>query len=142
MAYVSKEKKAKIVEAFKALNLPKPWKITFSVDHHSTMVATIQKAPASVRDDYIFRPEQQSDKIYVNEYHIDKSFKGETLSRLCDALVGPRGAFGPLQAHKAFWVHYFGDNYSAVQHEGSPAACRSCQRWLVDKLRDSRSSVG
>ena len=79
MAYVSKEKKAKIVEAFKALGLPKPWKITFSVNHHSTMVATIQKAPASVKSDYTPFTDQISDNIYVNEYHIDKCFKGETL---------------------------------------------------------------
>ena len=82
MAYVSKEKKAKILAAFKALNLPKPWKITFSVDHHSTMVATIQKAPASVIDDYIFDSEHHETRLSVNEYYIEKSFRGETLEIL------------------------------------------------------------
>lgn len=82
MAYVSKEKKAKIVAAFKALNLPKSWKITFLINHHSTMIATIQKAPASVIDDYIFNPERHENRLCVDEYYLEKSFKGETLEIL------------------------------------------------------------
>ena len=77
-----KRKKAKIVEAFKSLSLPKPWKITFSVDNHSTIVATIHKAPVSVINDYIFDSERLETRLCVNQYFIEKSFQGETLEIL------------------------------------------------------------
>lgn len=80
MAYVSKEKKAKIVSAFKNLNLPKCWKVSFSVDNHSTIVATIMKAPSFVKDDFISM--SSNDRLYVNHYHLDKCFKGKTFEIL------------------------------------------------------------
>lgn len=78
MAYVSKEKKAKIVLAAKAI-IPKGWKVTFSVEHHMSIVATIQKAPASVLDDCLF---EHSGTPGVNEFHLPAQWKGETLKVL------------------------------------------------------------
>ena len=86
MAYVSKEKKAKIVAAVKAAKLPKEWKITFAVDNHTSIVATIRQAPASVLDDYL--GELHSDGMpHVNEYHLDKLYKGKTLAALTKLLA-------------------------------------------------------
>lgn len=44
MAYVSKEKKAKIVEQLKKV-VPKDWKYTVSVNHHSTLCFNLKSAP-------------------------------------------------------------------------------------------------
>lgn len=74
MAYVSKEKKAKIVAAAKEI-LPKDWKVTFRINHHSEIIATVRKCPASVRDDYL----GEEGRINVNEFYPEKSFEGKTL---------------------------------------------------------------
>jgi len=79
MAYVSKEKKQKIVAAAKEV-IPADWKVTFSVRHHMTIVATIQKAPASALGDLI--GEHHGERPYVNIYHLDTGFKGDTLEVL------------------------------------------------------------
>lgn len=44
MAYMNQEKKAKINTALKAI-MPKDWKWSLSVRHHSTIVLTIASAP-------------------------------------------------------------------------------------------------
>ncbi len=75
MAYVSKEKSAKIKQRVKALCAANPgWKVTIAVRHHSTAVASIRAYPNFVHDDCIGKH-----GLYVNEYHIDTGFKGETL---------------------------------------------------------------
>lgn len=76
MAYVSKEKKAKIVAAVKAV-LPKGWKATFAVRHHSSIVCTITEAPKSVECDYIAR--EGFTLGAVNTFHPQYSFEGKTL---------------------------------------------------------------
>lgn len=47
MAYISQEKKAKIAAALK-LVVPKDWKYTLAVRHHSTIVMTITQAPVDI----------------------------------------------------------------------------------------------
>ena len=86
MAYVSKEKKQKIVVAAKKI-IPADWKVTFSVRHHSTIIATISQVPASVQNDFIVS-EHNSDpaKPNVNVFYLEKSFKGKTLEKLRDLL--------------------------------------------------------
>lgn len=82
MAYVSKEKKAKIVEAVKAV-LPKDWKATFSVRHHMVMVCTIRKAPVDLLKDC-----DCSDDYYsVNEYHFEKHIKNQELVKELEKII-------------------------------------------------------
>lgn len=80
MAYVSKETKATLVAEAKKV-IPKDWKVTFSVRHHSTIIATIQQAPKSVLDDYL-EPLAEGERPYINIYYIDRTFKGATLEIL------------------------------------------------------------
>jgi len=47
MAYVSKEKKAKIAEALKSV-VPSGWKYSVAVENHSTIVMTIYAAPVDL----------------------------------------------------------------------------------------------
>lgn len=79
MAYVSKETKATLVAEAKKV-LPKGWKATFGVRHHSTMVMTIRKAPASVLEDYL--GDKSHDHPHVNHHHLETCWKGETLKTL------------------------------------------------------------
>ncbi len=84
MAYVSKEKKTKIVAAAKAV-LPKDWKVTFSVENHSGIVATIHRAPKAVLKDYAppesFNRDEEA-RPTVNEFHLGLFWKGKTLKNL------------------------------------------------------------
>ena len=77
MAYVGKEKKARIVEAVKAV-LPKGWKATFAVRHHSEIVCTISQAPKSVEQDFIAR-EGFPKLCTINPYHVHLDVGGKTL---------------------------------------------------------------
>jgi hypothetical protein len=90
MAWVSQDKKKILVAAAKKV-VPKDWKVTFAVRHHSSIVATIQKCPASVLADYTapesFKGEER--RPYVNIHSLDRQFKGKTfevLSKLHEAL--------------------------------------------------------
>ena len=94
MAYMNKEKKAKIVEAVKAV-LPKGWKATFAIRHYSTIVCTIRSAPF----DLVSKMDHKSVKegypdgftyLGINHYHAhtyssDKEFTA-TLEKIINAL--------------------------------------------------------
>jgi hypothetical protein len=85
MAYINQQKKSEIVAAAKAA-LPKDWTVSFSISHHSTLVATITKAPASVLDDYK-APEAGYSRPYVNHHHLANCWSGEAF-KVLDALRG------------------------------------------------------
>ena len=90
MAYVNKETKKIIVEAVKAV-LPKGWKATYAVRHHSTLVMTIRKAPVDLIAEINevsgsnYSPEH---KIDVNHYYPENIFSEslETFKAIIDAL--------------------------------------------------------
>lgn len=85
MAWVNQKKKAKLVKAAKAV-LPKDWKVSFAVQNHSTIVATINEAPEAVKADFIGPDE---DGLFVNPYHLSLAWQGataETLEKLIAAL--------------------------------------------------------
>jgi hypothetical protein len=110
MAYVSKEKKAKIAAALKQV-VPAGWKYSLAVHHHSKIVLTIQSAPVDIIQAYVNftvakaalkgiefdrtnalqHAAQVEDRrsIDVNEYHLDTQFTGELLEvfqKIRDAL--------------------------------------------------------
>ena len=88
MAYMSQEHKARIRQELKKV-MPKSWKWTLRVRHHSTIVLTIRKAPVDllqmVRERMLANPESarfaESVKEYhqVNEYFLEREFSGATL---------------------------------------------------------------
>lgn len=73
VAYVSKEKKAKIAAALK-LVVPKTWKYTLSVRNHSTITMTIKSAPIDLTDG--------GKRSSINHYWLADSFSGKTLATL------------------------------------------------------------
>lgn len=74
MAYVSKEKKAKIAAELKKV-MPKNWKYSLAVRHHSTAVITIYSAPVN-----LIPADAHSQKYYdVNHYHLHDQYEGELL---------------------------------------------------------------
>jgi len=110
MAYVSKEKKAKIAAALKQV-VPAGWKYSLAVRHHSKIALTIQSAPVDIVQAYVnFTVAKAAIKgdefdrknlleraawvenrrhIDVNEFHLDSQFTGELLEvfqKIRDAL--------------------------------------------------------
>jgi len=85
MAYVSKELKAKIKTALNEV-VPKTWKWSLAIDHHSCIVMTISKGPkelaiipAGVEFNGTQRPERAVDSRQINDKHVDSSMiAGET----------------------------------------------------------------
>lgn len=87
MAYVPKEKKAKIVAAVKAV-LPKGWKVTFAVRHHSTIVCTVRSAPLDLAEEFPAYKERLNngfmlDHLDINHYHINERMAPNQNLRLC-----------------------------------------------------------
>lgn len=87
MAYVNQEKKAKIAEALK-LVMPKGWKYTLAVRHHSTIVLTIASAPIDILAERArvcasrkgMKLEHEREHVNLNVYHLDAAFDGELLT--------------------------------------------------------------
>ena len=87
MAYVSKEKKAKIAAQLKAV-MPKDWKYSLAVRHRSTIVCTIYSAPVDLiamayenigLDDGFANYSKTRTYCDVNHYYLDKHFEGAVL---------------------------------------------------------------
>lgn len=82
MAYMNQEKKAKIAEALKKV-MPKDWKYSLAVRHHSTLVLTIKSAPINLVDIYtktrFENREQYLERMYVdvNPYWWHDHFEGD-----------------------------------------------------------------
>jgi hypothetical protein len=121
MAYIGQDTKKKIAAAIKALNLPKAWKVSLSIRHHSGLRVSIARAPATVLDDYIpsqFQLERNPeftvtvDKLYVNEHNISTNWRGPTLKvleRIMDAVKTAGEWFDKSDAmsdyfHTAFYI--------------------------------------
>lgn len=89
MAYMSQENKAKLsVEIAKAM--PKGWKWTLAVKHHSTLVLTIRQAPVDLISENLVcasRPEPSSNRN-LNVYHLN----GEYADKLLKIFEGIKAA--------------------------------------------------
>jgi hypothetical protein len=89
MAYMSQEKKAKIAAALK-LVVPKGWKYSLRVEHHSSLEMTISQAPIDLIAAWNEGGERRSfsaqganvakDYVQVNHYHLDTAFRGDLLA--------------------------------------------------------------
>jgi hypothetical protein len=102
--------------------LPKSWRISLSISHHSSLNINILRAPATVLDDYIPTQYQlehnpnfvpAADNLYINEHRIDGTFGGKTLNVLngiMDAVKGAGEWFDKSDSmsdyyHVAFYIH-------------------------------------
>jgi hypothetical protein len=89
MAFMNQERKAQIAADLKKV-MPKGWKYTLSVRHHSTIVLTISEAPIDllgirnkrVAESWERRGDKYTPETYaqVNEYHLQNEFEGELLA--------------------------------------------------------------
>ena len=113
MAFMSQERKAVIAAELKKV-MPRDWKYSLAVRHHSTIVLTIAEAPIDLltifnereKANYERRfpndrqPYQPSSYAQLNEYHLDYEFSGdllETFKRIKDAMnVGNHDNSDPM----------------------------------------------
>lgn len=73
MAYMDQERKAKIAKNLKEV-VPRSWKYSLAVRHHSSIVMTIMAAPVDLTNG--------KDYVQVNVYHPDVHFVGGTLETM------------------------------------------------------------
>lgn len=96
MAYIDQARKTTIHAALKAI-IPAGWKWSLAINHHSTLVLTIQAAPVDLIGDIAAPRETRDpscDMTYVehwavNTHYLDRSFNGERLDlfkRIDDAM--------------------------------------------------------
>lgn len=88
MAYVNKEKKAKIREALK-LVIPKSWKWSLAVRHHSSIVLNIRSAPVDLIKESSDLGKHVNDGYFSpNEFYIEDAFSEskELFLKILDAL--------------------------------------------------------
>lgn len=89
MAHMTQEKKARIAAELKKI-MPKDWKWTLGVHHHSTIVLNIMKAPvdliAMANRKNVELAQRRGEAPYVikghyqaNPYYPQNGFEGETL---------------------------------------------------------------
>lgn len=90
MAWMNQERKAALAAGLKRV-LPKGWKYSLAVRHHSTLVLTISEAPIDLGTQSL-RSDEQKKRGYidVNQYHIDGVFSGKllkTFTAIRDAMM-------------------------------------------------------
>jgi len=86
MAYMSQENKKEKLQALQKI-IPSSWKWSLSVDHHSTLVLTIQSAPVDLVGEWHhmrlekrrglppeFDQDKRPDHVQVNEYDLQDQF--------------------------------------------------------------------
>ena len=86
MAYVDQEKKAKIAAALK-LVVPKGWKYSLAVRHHSTIVMTIASAPFDLIGAFKLEGDKKPTYMSVNEYHYRSHLNDECVADVFEKIV-------------------------------------------------------
>ena len=77
MAYMDQEQKAKINTELKKV-MPKSWKWSLSVKHHSAIVLTIQSGPKELAQCF-----REGDTYrQVNEFYLETQFSGKALETM------------------------------------------------------------
>lgn len=94
MAYINQEKKKEIHEALKGI-IPKGWKWSLSIHHHSTLNLLIQAAPVDLMSTLV--PSKYEQDTYplksadINVYYVRDAFKVEE-EVIADLFVSIRDA--------------------------------------------------
>lgn len=80
MAYMSQEKKQEIKQELIKV-IPKGWKWSLAVKHHSTLVLNISSAPVDLIGEALNKDkyDTESRNFQLNQYHPHYSFQGELL---------------------------------------------------------------
>ena len=79
MAWMNQERKTALAAGLKKI-MPKGWKYSLAVRHHSTLVLTISEAPIDLVAQSLCSDEQKKrGYIDVNQYRIDGVFSGKLL---------------------------------------------------------------
>lgn len=84
MAFMSQEKKAKIAAALKPV-MPKDWKYTLRVHHHSEIILTIDAAPVDLFNLHAQKDQWRDGYIQLNQYYLENQYTGEVLKVLLAA---------------------------------------------------------
>lgn len=90
MAYVDQSKKAKIAAALKPV-MPKGWKYSLAVRHHSTIVLTITAAPFDLIGSLANSPARDPSTIThadLNTHYIREQFEDECVADVFEAIKG------------------------------------------------------
>ena len=81
MAYMNQEKKAEIRAALNAV-VPKGWKFSLSVHHHSSITMTIKSAPVDLIAAGGYESDRARGHVQINHYHLGLAFQGEILETM------------------------------------------------------------
>jgi|SRR5437660_2545464 len=79
MAYMSQEKKAKIAAELKKV-MPKDWKYSLAVQHHSSITLTIMAAPVDLIAAHKQHEQWTNGYIQLNEYYLQNQYDEPLLS--------------------------------------------------------------
>ena len=88
MAYMNQEKKRKINEALKKV-VPKDWKYSLRVRHHSAIVMTIYSAPVDLLRAFAENQHYKHDEAKykdVNNYHYHNQIEDQSLVAIFDGI--------------------------------------------------------
>lgn len=82
MAYVDQAKKRRIAEELKKV-MPKGWKYSLGVHHHSKIVLVIRSAPVDLLR-FIDDTDETQKRTYhqLNHYYPERCYSGETLTHI------------------------------------------------------------
>lgn len=90
MAYIDQDKKAKIAAALKPV-MPRGWKYSLAIRHHSTLVLTITAAPFDLLRAMAAVPTRNPQTIThakVNHYYVRENFDDECVADVFEKIVG------------------------------------------------------
>lgn len=127
MAYVSKEKKAKIAAALKEV-VPSDWKYSLAVQNHSSIVMTISAAPVDLLNTI---DEQQRSYIQLNTYYPENCYEGavlQTIRAIIKALNTDNFNNSDSQSDYFHVGHYVDLNIGKYDR---PFICKSQQQLLA-----------
>lgn len=120
MAYIDQDTKKKINLALKSV-IPKSWKWTLSVNHHSTLVLTISSAPIDLIADFVqrhvskptygeggYRPyDTKPTSVNVNHYWLDEQFASPSLTAMFKKILATIQKAGDWYDKSDTQIDYF-----------------------------------
>jgi hypothetical protein len=112
MAFMNQEKKA-IIKAELDKVVPKDWKYSLTVQHHSSITIAIMSAPVDLIGLHAQAEQWKGDRNYIqlNEYYLENQYQGEvlkTLLKIKDALNTGNFDKSDIQTdhfHVGFYAH-------------------------------------
>lgn len=114
MAFMNQEKKAAIVAELKKV-MPKDWKYSLRVKHHSSITLTILSAPVDLIGLHAQKSQWTNGYIQLNQYYLERQYSGDVLA----VLTAIRGAMNTGNWDKSdIQTDYFNVGHYAYIHIG------------------------